>query len=230
LLAWQKNDLDAVRSGLEREIEVVPHESRRDLQVELALVEESVGQLDRAELLYRKVIKIARDWLPATYGLGTLLDRQGRWRELAEFVDDELMSTGGDEGNDLGLIGRLAEIYEHHLDQLDSAANLYERILRHKPSAPDAILGLIRIYERQGRWNALVLLLESLATVYDTKKARAVVLYKAAEIAEFRMNDLAMAIPLYKSAFKSDVDPVFGWALESAVLKSQNRHELFSLY
>lgn len=230
LLSWQKQDLDGVRRGLEREIEGVPHLSRRDLQVELALLEESVGQLERAEALYRNVISITRDWLPAAYGLGTLLDRQGRWRELAAFVDDELMSTAGSEGGDLSLIGRLAEIYEHHLDQLDSAADLYERILLHKPSAPDAILGLIRIYERQGRWNALVLLLESLAKVYNTDRSRAVVLYKAGEIAEFRMNDLEIAIPLYRSAAASETDPAFGWALESAVLKSQNRYELFNLY
>jgi tetratricopeptide (TPR) repeat protein len=230
LLSWQKQDLDQVRVGLEREIEEVPRVARRDLQVELALLEESAGQLDRAEALYRNVINIARGWLPATYGLGTLLDRQGRWRELAAFVDDELMSTGGQEGRELSLIGRLAEIYEHHLDQLDSAADLYERILVHKPSAPDAILGLIRIYERQGRWNALVLLLESLAKVYTTDRSRAVVLYKAGEIAEFRMSDLEMAIPLYRSAGASEADPVFDWALESAVLKSQNRHELFRLY
>ena len=141
-----------------------------------------MGRFERAEFHYRTILETARGWLPAAYGLGTLLDRQGRWRELASFVHEELRHSSMDKRGDLGLIGRLAEIYEHHLDQLDLSADLYEQVLSQGSAAPDAILGLMRIYERQGRWQKLLELLKTLATVYGTDRSRGTALYRAGEI------------------------------------------------
>ncbi|MGB0648252.1 MAG: tetratricopeptide repeat protein, partial [Bradymonadia bacterium] len=93
LLLWHKQDYEGVRRDLESELELVPLGSRRELQLELALLDEFLGQFERAEFQYRKILETARGWLPAAYGLGTLLDRQGRWRELASFVHDELRQS-----------------------------------------------------------------------------------------------------------------------------------------
>lgn len=229
-IAWQLGDQEQVRASIERELSGVPEQAQRDLLIELALVDEKGGNLERAEAYYQRVVQNYANWLPASYGLGTLLDRQGRWRELAYMVDEELQGDTETGRVDLALVGRLAEIYEHHLDQLDEAALLYERVRRHKPSAPDAILGLSRIYERQGRWADLVSLLESLVDVYVEPRSRAFALFRAGEVEEFKRGDAASAMNRYAEALKHDANALIVWALESAALKTQDRSELFQLY
>ena len=216
-----------LRMSLVDEISRLPSGLRRDLKVELALEKESTGDLDGAESLYVDVIGASPGWLPATYGLGSLFDRQGRWAELATLLAEERVHAGI---RNLRLTNRLAELYEFHLERLDEAAELYRQILVERPVAPDAVMGLERVYRRQGKFADLVALLVEQAKYYKGTPSQAFMLYRAGEIAEFHCADSHWATQLYRETAELSDLPSAHYALEYVLLQSHDTDQLRALY
>lgn len=141
------------------------------------------GHLHKAESLWRQALTLDPASLSARVGLGRLLNRLGRWRDLAHFHEEELSSLPDGDPRALALLAQLANLYAHQLDEESLAASTFEALLEAAPERLDAQLGLERIYSRQQRVEALRRVLEIRATHTDDLMEQAVVWLSIADLA-----------------------------------------------
>lgn len=204
---------------------------RLALLVRIAESHEALGQPDRAEQAWRRALDVDARHLPALAGLGRLLHQHGRWSDLAALHRNELESMPAGAPQRLTALGRLAELSEFRLQQLDDAARIYEEILTLRPDAPDALAGLDRLYGARGRWRELARVLRARAAHTRGHLERATLLFRIGEIEHAHLGNLEEALDLYEAALElwPDLMPA-AWALERIAAERGEVQRLTTLY
>ena len=216
---WRRKDETRLLSALESELATAQGFRRLRVLDEMAEVHLKLGSTSLAEEAWREALEDEPSWYPATMGLGQLLDRQGRWREFAEHIEDELAAIPPGSTSRIGLLGRLAEIYEVMLDMPERAELVFQELVREKPGAPDAIAGLERIYDRLGQWEALAGLLRRHLDHLKEPPARAQCLIKLGDVFHNRLGDIEEAIRCYEAAqLDRPGDREVEWGLEQLLI------------
>ncbi|RMG98724.1 MAG: hypothetical protein D6705_05105 [Deltaproteobacteria bacterium] len=158
-----------------REIARIHRRCRMDLvaaerTLRLALDAASHGGLsdDRTDVLVEEFIDV--------------LEEQGRIADAAAFLAGHLAAflDDGTEAEPAGevrmrLLGRLAHLYAHALEDRDRAAVIYEHLARHGALPDEGFSVLVRNYRDRGRYEDLLRLLDgrvrALRATGDTKRA-----------------------------------------------------------
>ncbi|MCA9541354.1 MAG: hypothetical protein KC620_20780, partial [Myxococcales bacterium] len=197
----------------------------------LAAVHEACGEPDLVEACWREALDLDPSWLPALRGLGRLLYQHGRWRELAELVRHELRTLPADDVRRIGLLGRLAELYEFRLDLLDEAIECFEAIRSARPEAPDALAGLERLYAATEQWSALADVLNGRADAADEPEDRAAILLRLADVRLDHLDDVEGALDACEEALAlaPGLLPIT-WTLERLALERDESERLTALY
>jgi tetratricopeptide (TPR) repeat protein len=231
-LCAQIGDLPGVISAAEREMTTLDDRPRKlALLLRNAEMLEELGEPRRAEDAWRRALALEPRFLPALIGLGRLLYHHGRWHDLAALHRHELDHLGAEESERAGVLGRLAELYEFRLEQLDEAAACYEEILAIRPKAPDALAGLERLYGARDRWPELARVLRQRAEHVDEPRDRAVLLFRLGEIEHESLGDLESALDHYEAALEHfpGLTPA-NWALERLVVAIGDRERQVMLF
>ncbi len=231
LLAAAGDDT-ALADVLERAADVEPDPPRRlALLDRVAALHEARGKPEAAEAAWRRMIEAAPGDLRALHGLGRLLYHHGRWSDLADLLRGELASLAPDDPRRAGLLGRLAELCEFHLERPEEAAAAYEAVLELKPQAPDALAGLERLYGARDRWQDLARTLRRRADRLQDPRDRAAVLFRLAEIEHEQLGRLEESVDLYDTALQlaPGLLPAT-WALERLAIARGERDRLLVLY
>ena len=231
-LCAQIGDLPGVISAAEREMASLEDVPRRlALLMRNAELLEELGEPRRAEDACRRALALEPRFLPALIGLGRLLYHHGRWHDLAALHRHELEHIGREDSERAGVLGRLAEVYEFRLEQLDEAAACYEEILTLRPKAPDALAGLERLYGARDLWPELARVLRLRAENVDEPRDRAVLLFRLGELEHEFLGDLESALDHYEAALElfPQLTPA-NWALERLVVAIGDRERQVMLF
>lgn len=190
LLDMHLRELDATRNP----------RHRVDLLYRIARVrEERLGDLDGAVAAYEALLSEAPDDVAARRSLADLYARAGSADLLARLLSDEA-EREEDPARKAELLLEIAELSEERLDRADQAAELYQQVLKLGYRVDAATRALIRIYSREGMWNALVGALRLAAERIDDPANRAEVLVRAAQVHADKLKSQDAAADLLERA------------------------------
>ena len=155
---------DALLEMHQRELEVVEGGSRRsELLHRIAQVRwDRLGDVEGAIEAYEAILEAEPDDRAAGRALCELYLRKEAWAELAEVRRKEAESTEEPAERAMRLV-EVAELCEERLDRADQAAELYQQAIKLGFELDTASEALIRLYSREGMWNALGAALETAA-------------------------------------------------------------------
>jgi golgin subfamily B member 1 len=167
------------------------------LHHDAARVRERLGQIDRAEELYRAILRLRSDDPVAIKRVEEICRDQQRWEDLANILEQQTGSPtealpSGPERR--ARLCELAGLYEERLERPYEAIDTLERLLREStdeerggteaPPVEETLAAheaLTRLYSRIGLWSKVVESLQSRADLTgDKTKARALRLEVAA--------------------------------------------------
>jgi tetratricopeptide (TPR) repeat protein len=135
-----------------------------------------LGQIDQAELYYRRIKKV----LPVhPEVIDFYRDYHTSRNEIPQLLAHLAQAQKGENDSDKRIrIGiEMAELAEQRPQSLEKAIDAWKALLRLRPGLPEAVSALRRLYTKTEKWNALLELLkddlEALpATAVDEKVAR----------------------------------------------------------
>ncbi len=127
----------------------------RDLLAELAgLYRTGVGDLERAERCYRRVLDEAPGDAEAYDALGEIYRSGERWRELCDLLEQRDAHVA-DAKTRKALLSQICELNEGVLADQDAAVRAYERLLDVDPATKAAYRALARLYAERESWREL---------------------------------------------------------------------------
>lgn len=152
-------------------------------------VDLAIESLEAAHLLIPEDVTILGQ-------LERLYVAHGRWPE-AIGAAERLAAMEPDPRTFADRCIRIATMIEYKLQPPRSGAELYRRALERVPGHPIALRGMELAYRRAGAWEGLVALYQREAMVSTHPRRRAMMYYRAGDIAEHRLADPAGADLLY---------------------------------
>jgi tetratricopeptide (TPR) repeat protein len=100
------------------------------------------------------------------------------------------------------LAARHAQLLDETLRRPDEAIAAWERVLGDRPGDPAAVAALAHLYERQARWSDLLDNLRLQAAMATDAETRARIVYRAGEVLERELDDVAEAVSMYRDAIE----------------------------
>ncbi len=158
--------------------------------------------------------------------LGTLYEREGRWRDLADCLDRQAGLSREDQHR-IDLWSRRAKLLEERLDDLDGAGRCFEDILQVHAGNRVALHALKRIHTAQGRWMDVLVSLSKLAQLDADPLLRSANLREAAAVYADKLENPAKAIALYRSAHEILPDDP---SAAQAMAQLAEAHEMWEPY
>src|SRR5690606_4875949 len=199
--AQQWSELGAI---LTKRAETAAPASRRDLQAEAAeVLETKLNNLQAARELYENVLDEDPGHEKAATNLAALCLRLDDKEGYVRALERRAGSVGGEQKQ--RALCQLAEAYEDQLDDMGKAASMYEAVLAENPAHLDALKGLDRVYNRQGRYPDLVQNLEQQLRLAVTARQKVNLWMRIAGIYEEEFLDHAQAAAACENAL--DIDP-----------------------
>ncbi|XXF81048.1 Adventurous gliding motility protein K [Myxococcaceae bacterium GXIMD 01537] len=129
------------------------------------------------------------------------------------------------------LLLRSAELYEHRLNDLERASQLYRAALEASPQCLPALQGARRVLSRQGNAAAARSLLETEARAMRDPRGVIDALLAAAKIAAGQLNDAEGASALYKQVLEREpLNAVASAGLEELLANSGGAADLAALH
>jgi tetratricopeptide (TPR) repeat protein len=174
---------------------------RAEILMDLArLYENSVGDVKRAEAVYRQVVQLApRDAaiaLPACRALERLY-ASGDARQLRDILRLEV-DLEDDPQARRDLRARLGDLCETVLDDPGGAIDAWRARLDDDPGDTAALSALDRLYERTQRWRELVAVLRTREKLTDERNARRALFVRIATTLADKLTDVDEAILAYR--------------------------------
>ncbi|QED26195.1 tetratricopeptide repeat protein [Microvenator marinus] len=171
---------------------------RRHFQV-AEIYEQRLNQASKALKHYLTVVRHRNGYLPALKGAARLMEREGRWTELADLFLASVSATES-RRQKLYLLEKVAEIAEDRLQHTEVAIGAWEEILELDPEQSRAFAALGRLYSRGERWNDLLMLNERELGLIDDEEESAALLVRNASIAVDKLGMTDVAEDAYRRA------------------------------
>jgi tetratricopeptide (TPR) repeat protein len=167
------------------------------------VLEERLGDPERAAALYREALSIDPTLLAARAALERLHESQGAWAELVALLEADLtdLSSAPEAAAQrlqLSLLQRRAELLEEHLDDAPRARLAWEEVRALAPSHLPALRALGRIHAASGQWESLIGLFRSEADAAGDAAAAAEYVLRIADILDRRLGSADEAIAAYR--------------------------------
>jgi tetratricopeptide (TPR) repeat protein len=194
-------ELSAVRQA---ELAEAPVAERPRLAAALArMAEDKLGDVDTA-IRFHALAAQAAPTVETQRDLSRLLERAGRWPELAAALERELAATPSvDTDAQIAVLLRLGELRDQRLGKPLEAAQAYEAVLERSPHHGPSLEALERLYEQAGRDKDLLRVLELRADACADKVERAQLQLRIAAVRQAR-GDIDGAIAASTAAFVAD--------------------------
>ena len=127
-----------------------------EAKLELAeAYEDRLGDFGKATKQYQAVLEEDEDSLRALKGLERLYAQQQSWQDLLAVLERQL-EVVTNERDRVGLLIRLAAMWEEEFLKPEKAAERLEQVVDIDPDHSEALHGLARLYRQLQRWDALV--------------------------------------------------------------------------
>jgi tetratricopeptide (TPR) repeat protein len=131
----------------------------RDLRAEAAeVLETRLNDPSRARDLLMTVLSDDPGHARACEAMARIAERTGDFATLAQVLERRAAARNGLEKAEA--LGKVAEVYEDHLNDLPEATRRFEAVLAIDPTNLNALKGLDRIFNRTGKYRELLEVLE----------------------------------------------------------------------
>lgn len=130
-------------------------DARVGLRLELARLENSLGERERAADTYRDLLAEVPEHEEAVLALSEILENEGRDEELADLVSSQIdrAKDRGDVAAELTLQVRLGQMYDTRLKDRERALETFEAVLAREPKHDAALRAVARLAEDAGDVN-----------------------------------------------------------------------------
>jgi tetratricopeptide (TPR) repeat protein len=175
--------------NLEHRLEVSPpEEDRVAIYQEMAKVWEEKAKPDRAAEVLEKILLIDDRNQMAYSDLERLYRQERKWESLVETYRKHILITN-DTRERIDLYGKMGQVYEQELRDLDRAIDAYNDVLNVEMNHLDALAGLARLYEETEQWERAVEVMRRLIAVSNDPKQRVDLNYRLGKIYDEQMHD-----------------------------------------
>ena len=186
--------------------------------------EEKLKQTEEAFFTYVSAYQI--DWTRSdVYGeMERLAGASSNWETFISVLEQafEMMH---DDGERVPYLHRIAEIWEMNLEDLDSAAAYYHRVLEIDSGHQAALGSLSRLYEKMGNFAELQAILEKRLDSEGDASERRALLVQLGAVCLDKVNDPEGAIDTLQTLLTEFPDYAVAYDRLSAVLLSEGRHD-----
>lgn len=186
------------------------------------LYQNQLGDIDAAARTYQRALQVDPADAESQRALVALLEKHGRWRDLATAIERELGTVPADQiDRQVTLLLRLGEIRRVNLNKPADAAQAFELVLERRPGYQAALEALEEIYGALGRNKDLMRVLEARAAAESRSPDKGALHARIGQLKE-RAGDIDGALASYQQAF---VDEPNNRDLFNALEKLAYRHE-----
>ena len=198
-LYFRQQNWDGSLWVLEAEIAAAedPKQKAAKMYKAAEILEEKLKRDEEAITRYNQCLQILPGYLPAQKALTRMFERQGRFAELANMYEQDLLLTQ-DRDQLIATLNKIASIYEDRLQDLDRTVDCLKRILELASDHLPTIRNLARVYERAGRWPEVLQTQELEASLAGDTKQVISLHHRSAEILDEQLKDRAGAIAAYE--------------------------------
>ena len=207
---------------------------KTELLLELAeLWDVSEPEPEQAERIYQQLIRFEHD-------NPEIIVKASRALERIHIASDDQVALAQDLRRQIRfeedqarrdeLYPRLADLLETSLDDPEAAIEVHRERLEHDPSQVDALASLERLYEKRGRWEPLVEVLERRAELCSDEQEELSLCRRIGDIFENQLGSIENAITAYRdvlSRFGSDEATLA--ALTRLYEQTERWHELLEI-
>lgn len=179
------------------------------------LLQESLGETEEAESVFRDVLTVAPDDDHALGKLESLAIGREDWHEALDLYEQRLRHTEDAEVR-VDVLTRMAQIYETHLESVEEAAAVYRRVLEIDEKDAHALSRLEELLRDLEDWPGLLEVLRARGSVESDTDALADLDYAMGEVCLLHLEARGEAIVAFERALELRPDhPEALAALES---------------
>ena len=169
------------------------------------VLENDVGDVDRAIELYRKVLSIDPTNLNAAEALEMLFQRTQRYADMSLILQRKAEILDDIDAQKAALY-QAANLEEEVLQRSQSAISVYLKILEIDGEDMKSIDALINLYLGLSRWEELLSVHAKKADLVDDVEEKKIIFYQVGAVHERELNDVARAIDTYQKVLELDPD------------------------
>jgi tetratricopeptide (TPR) repeat protein len=191
-LAARAEQWDELAAAYEDAMPLLPAMDRADAWWRLArLYHQRLGSVPRALECAAEALALEPGHRDAGKLQLDLLRKSARWEDLARVLAERAPAAGLEERT--ALRRELAQIYEHHLDDVRGAIDQYQALQSELPGDLGVLRALDRLYARAGLVRAQLDVLSEQAGLLEDVRALAVVYQRMATLWDENLGDPARA-------------------------------------
>lgn len=169
------------------------------------VVEEDVGDVDRAIGLYREVLRIDPTNLPAAESLQALFQSTQRFGDMSLILQRKAeMLADSDEQK--AALYQAATLEEEILERPDSAIAVYQKVLSLDSEDLRSVDALINLYLRARRWHELLEVYSKKADLVAEAEEKKLIYYEVGAVYERELGSVQNAIDTYQKVLELDPD------------------------
>ena len=184
-----------------------PQEKKNALFQAAQIEEDVLEKPEEAITVYKQVLAIDEDDVRA---LDALIKRYlglSRWDELLK-VYEKKADLIADPEEKKRIFYQVGAVYERELGTVQSAIDVYTKILELDPDDLQALSRLDVLYEQAQNWQELLGILTRESEMCEDPNESISFQYRIAELYEKRLDDVPRAIELYREILQRQVDHV----------------------
>jgi tetratricopeptide (TPR) repeat protein len=186
------------------------------------ICESQLRDIENAVQAWKQICQIDRGDDQARDQLRRLLEKGGRWDDLAMLLEQEAMSAPDIEQK-IGLEKKLAQLHETKRKDVGAAAEVWSRIAGLSPDDESPILTAVKLYEKADKLDlAAQAIAENISTISDPP-ARGGLLQKLGEL-RTKLGDMGGAGEVYAEAAQA-LGQAKAWELAEKAFVAAERYE-----
>ncbi len=203
-------DWEKLVDALGRKVDVAP-EQETDVRFRIGqILENEIKDPRRAIASYQAILEQSASHAPSIERLQSLYAGLSDWVGLAD-VFQRLLDMANEIPDRILYCGKLAELFETHLDDKRRALDYWQQILDMDPLDHEVFEFAVKILVEQEDFNELINLYENRVLKVDDRDIRIATLVREAGLYEQKMEDVNAAISCYQRmlGFQPDYQPAF---------------------
>ena len=162
-----------------------------------------LGRIEDAVDAWRKVLRLDPGDPRGLDALELLFTREGRWEECIEILEKRAL-VQDDDTSRIDTLLQAAAVWEERVEDLNRAAEVYERVRAVQPANAIASERLEAVYRSQHQWEQLNDVLLERVDYAQEPAERIEVLGRVAQVFEQELQDAERAFVVLQAAFQID--------------------------
>ena len=169
------------------------------------VVENDIGDVDRAIELYRKVLSIDPTNLAAAESLQTLFQSTERFADMSLILQRKAQMLTDLEEQKAALY-QSAALEEEVLERADNAITVYQKVLALDAEDLRSVDALINLYLRARRWPELLEVYSKKADLVADAEEKKLIYYEVGAVYERELGNVQSSIDTYQKVLELDPD------------------------